>query len=40
MSAYRRGFGETKFISFLIKNEKSLEKDNEIWDKVRNRIKK
>ena len=30
MSAYRRDFEETKYMSFLIKNDKLLEKYNEI----------
>ena len=30
MSAYRRGFDETKYISFLIKDDELLEKYNEI----------
>ena len=30
MSAYRRDFDETKYISFLIKDDKLLEKYNEI----------
>ena len=40
MSAYRRDFGETKYISFLIKDDELLEKYNEIWEKVKNSIKK
>ena len=35
MSAYRRDFDETEYISFMIKNE---EKQNEIWNKVSNTI--
>ena len=31
---------ETKYISFLIKNDELLEKYDEIWGKVRNSIKK
>ena len=31
ISAYRRDFDETKYMSFLIKNEKLLDKCNEIW---------
>ena len=38
MSAYRRGFDKTKCMSFLIKDEKLLEKYNEIWKKVSNII--
>ena len=30
MSAYRRAFDETKYISFLIKDDELLEKYNEI----------
>ena len=33
MSAYRRDFDTTKCMSFLIKDEKLLEKYNEIWKK-------
>ena len=33
MSAYRRDFNETKYISFLIKDDELLEKYNEIWGK-------
>ena len=40
MSGYRRDFGETKYISFLRKDAKLLEKYNEIWEKVKNSIKK
>ena len=41
MSAYRKDFNETKYMSFfLIKDDKSLEKYNEIWEKVENIIKK
>ena len=39
MRAYGRGFGETKYMSFLIKDDELLEK-YEIWEKVRNSIKK
>ena len=31
MSAYRRVFDKTKYMSFLIKNNELLEKYNEIW---------
>ena len=34
MTAYREDFDETKYISFLIKDNDLLEKYNEIWDKV------
>ena len=40
MSAYRRDFDETKYISFLIKDDELLEKYNEIWEKVKSSIKK
>ena len=40
MSAYRRDFDETKYMSFLIKDGALLEKYNEIWEKVKNSIKK
>ena len=40
MSIYRRDFDETKYISFLIKDDKLLEKYNEILEKVRKSIKK
>ena len=33
MSAYRRDFDETNYISFLIKDDELLEKYNEIWGK-------
>ena len=33
MSAYRKDFDETKYISFLIKYYELLEKYNEIWEK-------
>ena len=33
MSAYRKDFDDTKYISFLIKDKELLEKYNEIWDK-------
>ena len=40
MTAYRRDFDETKYISFLIKDNELLEKYNEIWEKVKSSIKK
>ena len=40
MSAYRKDFDETKYVSFLIKDDKLLEKCYEIWEKVSNAIKK
>ena len=36
----RRDFDETKYMSFFIKDYELLEKYNEIWEKVRNSIKK
>ena len=35
MSAYRRDFDETKYMSFLIKVDELLEKYIEIWEKVK-----
>ena len=40
MSANRRDFNKTKCMSFLIKDEKLLEKYNEIWRNVSSIIKK
>ena len=40
MIGYRRDFGETKYMSFLIKDDELLEKYNKIWKKVSNSIKK
>ena len=40
MSAYRKDFDKTRFISFLIKNDKLLEEYNEIWGKFKNSLKK
>ena len=34
MTAYRKDFDEIKYASFQIKDDKLLEKYNEIWDKV------
>ena len=39
MTAYRRDFDKTKYMSFLIKDDKLLEKCNEIWETVRNGIR-
>ena len=39
MSAYRRDFDETKYMSFLIKDDE-LEKYNEILEKIKNSMKK
>ena len=38
MSSCRRDFDKTKCMSFLIKDEKLLEKYNEIWKKISNNI--
>ena len=40
ISAYRSDFDETKYKSFLIKDDELLEKYNEIWGRVTNSIKK
>ena len=40
MSACRRDFGETKYLSFLKKDEELLEKHDETLDKVSNTTKK
>ena len=40
ISVYKRDFDETKYISFLIKDDEILEKNNEIWKKVKNSIRK
>ena len=40
MSAFRKDFDETKYMSFLIKDDELIEKYNEIWEKVTNIIKK
>ena len=37
--AYRRDFDETKYVSFLIRNDKLLKKYNELREKVSNSIK-
>ena len=39
MSVYRKDFNETKYV-VLIKDDELLEKYNEIWEKVKNNIKK
>ena len=39
MSAYRRDFNETKYMSLFIKDNDLLEKYNEIWEKVKNNMK-
>ena len=40
MSPYRKGFDNTKYMSFLIKDNELLKKYNEIWEEVKNSIKK
>ena len=39
-STFRRDFDETKYISFLIKDDELFEKYNEIREKVENSLKK
>ena len=40
MNVFRRDFEETPYMSFLIKDNKLLEKYNEIWDQVSDIVKK
>ena len=40
MSTYRRDFDETKYVSFLIKGDESLEKYNEILKRLKTVSKK
>ena len=40
MSAYRREFDETKYMSFLMNDEELFEKYNKTWEKVKNSLKK
>ena len=40
MRTYRRDFDKTQDMSFLIKDDELLEKYNEIWEKVKNSIRK
>ena len=40
MNAFRRDFDETKYMSFLLKDNKLLEKYNEIWHNVSKVIKR
>ena len=35
MTAYRKNFDETKFTSFLIKDDELSEKYNDIWEKIK-----
>ena len=40
MSAYRRDLDESKYMTFLIKDDELLEKYNENWEQVKTSIKK
>ena len=40
MTTYREDFDETKYMSFLTKDDELLKKCNEIWKKVKNNLKK
>ena len=40
MSPYRRDIDESKYMSFLIKEDELLEKYKEDWEKVKTSIKK
>ena len=40
MTAYRKDFDETKYMSFLIKDNELFKKYNETWEKVKNSLKK
>ena len=40
MRAYRRDFDQTKYMPSLIKHDELLQKYDEIWEKVKNSIKK
>ena len=40
MTAYRKDFDETKYASCLVKDDELLEKNNEIWEKVKITSKK
>ena len=39
MTAYRKDFEGTKFMSFLIKDDELLEKYNDIWKKIKDSLK-
>ena len=39
-TAYRKDFDDTKSMSFLIRNDELLENYNEIWEKVKDSLKK
>ena len=40
ISLFRKDFDETKYMSFLIKDDELLDKYNEIWEKVKSNLKK
>ena len=40
MTTYRKDFDETKFKSFQMKDDELLEKYNEIYEKVKNSLRK
>ena len=40
MTAYRKDSDETKYASYLVKDDELLEKNNEIWEKVKITSKK
>ena len=40
MSAYRKDFDETNYMSFLMKDDELLEKYNETWKKVKDSFKR
>ena len=40
ISAYRKDFDDTKYISFLVKDNELLKKYNKIWKKLKNSVKK
>ena len=40
MSAYKKDFDETKYMSFLINDDELFEKYDVIWEKIKNNLKK
>ena len=40
ISAYRKDFDDTRYISFLVKDNELLKKYNKIWKKLKNSVKK
>ena len=38
MTAYRKVFDETKFMSFLVKDDRLSEKYNDVWEKVKDSL--